>query len=717
MLDSLKALPIRGITRHPDILLAVFVALTVALLIIPLPTLLLDALISFNISLGLIILMVALFAKKALDVGSFPSILLITTLFRLGLNVSTTRQILLHADAGEVVRSFGQYVVQGDLVVGIVVFLVITIVQFIVIAKGAERVAEVGARFTLDAMPGKQMSIDAALRQGSITDEEAEMKRDELGRESQLFGNLDGAMKFIKGDAIAALILAALNLIAGFAIGVTRNRMSLGDAAEVYSILSIGDGLVSQIPALLITLSSGVIVTRVENKSAPKSNLGADVKREFFGNFKVLGLASGMMLLIALVPGLPTLPFLFIGASVGGLTIWSVYSRARGEGALSRSAQLQVELKKTIESAEAQKAQADRIAPSVIPIGIDLDPELTEALGLDEHVESAAANELLSELVPQLRDALYLEMGVRFPGVRVRGGVQTLPPNTYVIRVKDVPVHRGTLDPSLHMAMATPDRLSRLGITAAKNLHPVTTHTVSMVPAAHKNVLEASGIAVWSPAGVIALELASVLRHRAKEFLGLQEVGELVERMELAYPTLAKEVVPKVIALPQLVGVLRRLVEEGVCIRDLKTIFEALGEHGRYENDEVVLTERVRAALASQLAHAYAGQNGQLKVVLLDPEIEDTIRSGIQSTARSVMLALEPEIARTIIASIGQVVRPIVASGARWPALLVSGDIRRLVRKLVESDFPRLAVLSYEELPGDLPIHPLGRATLVDQAA
>jgi type III secretion protein V len=721
MFKMLAALPLGGLARRPDVVLALMVSAIVAMLIIPLPLFLIDGLIAVNIAASLIVLLVALFAAKALDVSSFPTLLLITTLFRLGLNVSSTRNILAHADAGEVITAFGKFVVQGDLVVGMVIFIVITIVQFMVIAKGAERVAEVGARFTLDAMPGKQMSIDAACRSGAITEEEAQDKRDELNRASQMFGNMDGAMKFVKGDAIAGLIICAINIVAGVVIGVLRMNMDAVTALETFCILTIGDGLVAQISALLITLAAGILVTRVESKDKTE-NIGFSMKREILGNAKVLNIGAGLMLVMAIVPGLPAIPFIMCAGFVFSLNMSNMFlpiimkkvKKGPGQATLAKQLAFKEKLDKKVEEAKKQKSLADKLSPSVVPIGIDLDPKLSEHLGfIDE--EQDDENELLSVYIPQLRDALYLETGVRFPGVRVRPQVKSLPEFTFVVRINDVPVLQERIMPGYLLATSSPEKLQRLAVNAKPIQHPISKAKMSLIEESQKEVVEASGITVWNAAGMVALYVAGVLRKKAKGFIGLQEVAELMERLEKAYPALVKEVIPKIATVPQLVNVLRRLVDENVSIRDLKTIVEALGEYGTMDGDGLYLTEKVRSSLCGQLAYAYAGLENRLPVVLLDPIIEDTIQSGIVRSAHGQMLSLEPDIVRQIVQTIAGALQPMVAQGKR-PVILTNPEIRRFVRKLVETDLPSAAVLSYDELPPDLTIQPMGRAALPEAA-
>ncbi len=726
LIRMLAAFPGAGLFRRPDLLVAFGVSLVVSMIVIPLPPIMLDSLIAANIAFAVMIMLVALFARNALEFSTFPTLLLLTTLFRLGLNVSTTRGILANANAGEVVGAFGAFVAQNDMVVGIVVFLVITLVQFIVIAKGAERVAEVGARFTLDAMPGKQMSIDAACRSGALTEEEAQAKRDELGRQSQMFGNMDGAMKFVKGDAIAGLIITALNLVAGMIIGVFRYEMTTVDAAQTYSILTIGDGLVAQVPALFITLAAGIVVTRVEAKDK-NQNFGQVLQHEMVGDAKVLNIGGVLMLLLAFVPGLPFMPF--FGCALAALsagatrTLFPMLSRAamararsgKAGTTLAKALAFKEQLEQQIAEAKENKSLADNLAPTVVPVGLDIAPDLSKALGFSDTVATEEVR-LVKMLLPQLRDALYLELGVRFPGVRVRPNVKSLPNGCFVVRINDVPMLQERIMPGLCLATTNPDNLKKLGIQAKPISHPVNGAKVSLIKDEERSVVEAAGITVWEPAGTIALYVASVLRKKVREFVGLEEISQLVDRLGTAYPTLVKEVVPKVVNLHQLVAVLKRLVDEGVSIRNLKGILEALGEYGQKEHDTLYLTEKVRGALGAQLAYSCAGMKAVLPVVLLDPSIEDTIADAITHTHEGAMFRMEPEICGQLMMAIAQALQPMVAEGKR-PVVLTHQRVRRFVRKLVEVDLPAITVVSYDELPPDLTIQPMGTASIADEAA
>ena len=715
--QSIAALPfLRGIFRRADIVLAIAVCGIASLLIVPLPTAILDVFLSLNIAGAVLLLLIALFAKKALDVSTFPSLLLITTLFRLGLNVSTTRGILSKADAGHVVKAFGQFVVQGDFIVGMVIFLVITIVQFLVIAKGSERVAEVAARFTLDAMPGKQMSIDAALRNGAIDDDEAESKRKELGRESQMFGNMDGAMKFVKGDAIAGLIITALNVTAGFIIGVMRNGLEISEAMEVYSILTVGDGLVSQVSALFVTLAAGVLVTRVEAKD-PKANLGVSMRGELLANSTALYIGAGLCLVLGLIPGLPFLPFLVIAVGLVGVgAVESLFRLQDAMEAATPAAKFEEQLDAKVKEAEKQKSVTDRLAPTVVPVAVDLDPKLSRKLGFETDEAPEGYNQLIDVFIPQLREALYLETGVQVPGIQVRPHNPTLPKGGFTVKIKDVPVLNSEINLDKVLAMATPKQLLRLGVDAEEGEHPINRSPVALISASDKAVVEASGISIWEPAGTIALHVASALRRRVQAFVGIHEMDTLVQRLEKAYPTLVREVVPKLVSLSQLVEITRRLVDEHVCVRDLKTILEALGEHAPYSDDSLFLTEQVRAALSEQIAYQYAGDKQRLHVLLLDPVIEETIAEAIVSGPTGTSLCMEPEMCASVIDAIVSAMGPMLEAGHR-PVVLTASSIRRFVRRLLESEMPDASALSFEELPSDLVVQPVGRATAGELAA
>jgi type III secretion protein V len=697
--------------RYADIGLAVLVMLVVSMMIIPLPTPLLDVLLVLNISISVIMLLISMYIPQALRLASFPTIILITTMFRLSLNVSSTRLILLHAHAGEVIASFGKFVVQGNFVVGAVIFLVLMLINFLVISKGSERVAEVAARFTLDAMPGKQMSIDADLRAGAFDLDEARRRRSDLGRESQLFGSMDGAMKFVKGDSIAGLIITAINIVAGIIIGVTQKGMTAGEAVETYSILTIGEGLVAIIPALLMSICAGLIVTRVASEE-DDANLGMDLATQVLAQPKAFLIAAGFIFLIGLVPGLPGIPFTICSVCVGGLAYGLKKSQEvkLGGGAPAaiveqREEQAKEEKKAAVQKAKAQEGQSAQMMPVVTPIALEVAADLVPL------VDDTGGSNFLNELIPMMRDGLFYELGVRYPGLRVRGNEGDLPPGSYIIMVNEIPLVMGTVDKSKCLVNDTPDRLRLLGIEAEPAQNPANGNACGWISSEQRKLAEDAGLTTWDAPGYIVLHLSAVLRKNAAEFVGIQETQNMLEQLEQAFPALVKEVVPKAVSPFQLTDILRRLVEEEISIRDLRNILQALAEWGPVENDTVMLTEYVRAALKRYISHKYTRGQSTLIVYLLDPQIEETVRSSVQHTSSGSYLALEPEITQEILAAVRNEVGNLPPS-AQQPVVLTTMEIRRYFRKLVELEFPHLAVLSYQELSPEMNIQPIARISL-----
>ncbi|MBC7793427.1 MAG: type III secretion system export apparatus subunit SctV, partial [Clostridia bacterium] len=669
----------------------------------------LDVLLALNITISIAMLMIAIYISHALKLSSYPTIILITTLFRLALNVSSTRLILLQADAGDVIQAFGKFVVRGNFVVGAVIFLILTIIQFLVVAKGSERVAEVAARFTLDAMPGKQMSIDADLRAGAFDLDEARRRRAELNRESQLFGSMDGAMKFVKGDAIAGLIITAINIIAGIIIGLTMMDMTAAEAIQRYGILTIGDGLVSQIPALLSSMTAGLIVTRVSSEDE-ESNLGKDISSQILAQPKAFAVAAGMLVGVALVPGLPFVPFMVMAAVTGGLAYALMRTKVAGgsdEGPANQVQAIGEETRqKQIESAKKQEGQAQQMLPVVTPIALEVAANLIPLVE-----DSTGGNKFLGEMVPMMRDGLFYELGVKFPGIRVRGNETDLPDGTYIIMINEIPLVSGNVALDKVLVNDTVDRLTLLNIKGEEAVNPANGSECAWIPEQYASIAEQAGLTTWDAAGYMVLHLSSVLRKNAAEFVGIQEVQNMLEQLEQAFPALVKEVVPKAVSPFQLTDILRRLVEEEISIRDLRSILQALAEWGQVENDTVMLTEYVRNALKRYISHKYTRGGNTLVVYLLDPQIEETVRSSIQHTQSGSYLALEPEITQEILTAVRNEVGNLPPT-AQNPVILTTMEIRRYFRKLVELEFPHLAVLSYQELSPDMNIQPIARISL-----
>ena len=592
---------------------------------------------------------------------------------------------------------------------GLVVFVILTLVQLVVISKGAERVAEVGARFTLDAMPGKQMSIDAAIRNGALTEEQGEDRRVELNRESQFYGAMDGAMKFVKGDAIVGLLVTALNLIAGLIIGVLKFDMTVGAAAEKFTLLTIGDGLVSQIPSLLIALAAGVITTRVASKS-PKNDLGRTLSTELFSSPQVLSLTGGAAVAIGLIPGLPIIPFLAVAATLfllAGLIHWRPATFEWKEASEHPEGSFQQTLDRRKKMAEAQKAVSDQLAPTVPMLGIDLDDELSQLLGFGEGQDDQT--ELMSEWIAQVRDAIFAETGVRIPGVRVKSFVSSLDRATAVFKVKDVPVAAATIRPDRALAFASVGDLQRLGVEAEATMNPVSSSPAALIDPELEELVKGAGVQVLNCAGSIAIHLLQVARQHISELIGLQETAECLKRLEKVCPDLIKELVPKVVTVAQLRDVLQQLVRERVSIRDLKTILEGLGERGDQDTDTVTLTEHVRARLSLQLTHQLAGPSLRLGVVVLEPLVEELIEDAIVRAPSGNYLALEPEMRTALVQSIGKTFRPIQRAGVS-AVLITQARIRHYVHSLLALQDPlsAISVVSYDELRNDLIIQPLG---------
>ena len=688
-----------------DILLAFVIVAVIFMMILPLPLPLVDTLIAINMCLAAILLMVSMYIPSPLSFSAFPTVLLVTTLFRVGLSISTTRLILLQADAGHIVETFGNFVVGGNLVVGLVVFMILTIVQFIVITKGAERVAEVGARFSLDAMPGKQMSIDGDMRAGVIDMNEARRRRGIVEKESQLYGAMDGAMKFVKGDAIAGLIIVAVNLLGGLLIGMLQRGMSAGDSLQKYAILSVGDGLIAQIPALFISICAGMIVTRVSAEDGLPSNVGKDIGRQLLAQPRAFMIAAVVMLGFALVPGMPTTVFivLFLVTGVIGFTLHR--NATRPPAAAGRRDVTAVPAMAAAGQGKAAKPggaaggePGNEFAPTV-PLMMDVAQNLTASFSADA----------LNEELLKIRRALYFDLGVPFPGINLRFN-ERLPASTYAILLHEVPVAHGRLRPGSLFVRESEDTLQALGVEYETDKEFLPKLPTLWVPERLRSLLSQAGTSNMDGTQVLTYHLALVLKKYASDFLGIQETRFLLSAMEDRFPDLVKEV-QRVMAIQKIAEILQRLVSEEVSIRNLRTVLEALIDWGQKEKDSVLLTEYVRAALKRHLSHKYSSGQNMLPAYLFAPKVEETIRAAIRQTSAGSYLALDPGISRRLLENIGKAVGDIGASAQR-PVLLTSMDIRRYVRKMIEQDLYDLPVISYQELTPDINIQPLARIEL-----
>jgi type III secretion protein V len=688
--------------RYGDIYIATIIVCVIALMIVPIPAFVLDTLIAVNLSISCVLLFMSLYMKSALAFSTFPSLLLVTTLFRLSLNITTTRMILVDGYAGEIIYTFGNFVVAGNFVVGVVIFLIILIVQFIVITKGAERVAEVAARFTLDAMPGKQMSIDADLRAGNMTVKDAQARRNVIEKESQLFGAMDGAMKFVKGDAISSLIITAINIIAGIAIGVAQKGMAIDKAVTTYSILTIGDGLISQIPALLISICAAMIITRAGSDDS--GGLGGDIVEQIFAAPKALIIGGIVVFVMGLIPGFPKAQFLILAVVILalGFALQRTAEKMKGR---RRTERLHAGADGAKPSAAAPPSEQDDEEDSSTEFSITVPIMLEVDAAVQEHV---TAERLNSELV-QVRKALYLDLGVPFPGIYLRFN-QNLHSGKYQIMLQEVPMSDGAIRPGYLYVRETEENLSLFNIPFEPVEKPPDRRAAFWVPLVSQPRLVEAGIAYMEPPKLLSFHISLVLRRYASDFMGLQETKGLLTRMETEFGELVREV-QRVIPPQRIAEVLQRLVQEDISVRNLRLIFQALIEWAPKEKDTLILSEYVRIALRRYISYKFSGGQNILVVYLLEPQTEETIRKAIRQTSGGSFLALDPATSKKLVDEIKAKVGGALQR-ERTPVILTSMDIRRFLRKLVELELPDLPVLSHQELTEEINIQPLGRIGL-----
>ncbi len=669
------------LTRRSDIALALLLVAIIAMMILPMPTLLMDMLIALNMSIAILLMMLGIYISHPLAISSFPSILLLTTLFRLSLSIATTRLILLEADAGHIIQTFGEFVVGGNLIVGLVVFLIITIVQFIVITKGSERIAEVSARFSLDAMPGKQMSIDSDMRAGLITLADARHRRSNLEKESQLYGALDGAMKFVKGDAIAGLIIIMINLLGGIAIGTMQRGMPMGEAVELYSILTIGDGLVSQIPALFISITAGIIVTRVRGED--DNNLGSDIGGQMLAQPSALLAAAGIVGAMGLIPGFPTIVFFFLAILLGftGMALRKVQNQMEfADAEITTVIGQQDSSKMALASSSETPAALEDMQP--------LSPALVE---LPAQAKNLFSLDALNQDFMRIRREFYQDMGVPLPGISLRLASQ-LSNDNYQISIRGVPVAQGNLKPVSATATAT-----------ALPSAPGDKATADLV---------ASGTRP-TPDNIqaISLHLAYILRKHAAEFIGIQEMHTLYTKLEQAsYSELVREV-QRAVNTPKTVDVFRRLLNEGISIRDLRQILGTLVEFGEIEKDTSMLAERVRISLKRQLSYTFTNGTGVLPVYMFAPETEKLLQNSLRQTPNGVFFALNPDATEQFTKALRELETEHAKDKVR-PVILTNLELRRHIRRHIETSFPDLPVISVQELTTSISLNPIGEVRL-----
>lgn len=688
--EILASLNWREWAKRSDIIASVGLVSIIMIMIIPLPSIMLDLFLSMNITLALLIMVISLYTVKAIDFSIFPSVLLTTTLFRLALNVASTRLILLNGDqgpdaAGSVIQSFGQFVVGGNYIVGIVIFVILVLINFLVIVKGAGRIAEVAARFTLDGMPGKQMAIDADLNAGLIDDKEARQRREEIADEAAFHGAMDGASKFVKGDAIAGIIITLINIGAGFVIGVLQKGMPMAEAAQTYTILTVGDGLVGQIPALIISTSAGLLVTR----SSGDKDFGSDLKAQFTVHSIAIWVVSAILLVFALIPGLPFLPFLAMSIS---LAIMGYYLDREKREAVTEEIELEGEPVIRHEENYEEMLNVDLL-------------ELEVGYGLIPFVDSAQDGELLTR-IQSIRKQFALNNGFIVPPVHIKDNLQ-LNPNEYTLALKGVLVAQAEMLPGHFMAM-DPGIVTET-IKGIPTKEPAFGLDAIWITEDKKERAQMAGYTVVDCTTVIATHISEIIKQHAHELIGRQEVQNLLDNLAKTYPKLVEEIVPTIVSLGTIMRVLQNLLREGISIRDLRTILETMADWAVSTQDPEVLTEYVRHALARTIS-ADLAIDGTIPLITLAKPVEDAILTSVQHKESGSYLAIDPLVAQKILDSIGQAI-PFFQGGQK-PVLLTAPQIRPHVRKLTERYYPGLVVISHNEILPTHKVQSLGTVTL-----
>lgn len=674
------------LTRSTDLILAGVIIMIIGLLIIPLPPFLLDVLIAFNIAFSILILMVSVYLVSPLEISGFPSILLLTTLLRLGLNVASTRLILGEAHAGDIIAAFGTFVIKGNYVVGIIIFIILLLINFVVIIKGSSRIAEVAARFTLDALPGKQMSIDADLNAGYIDEQTARKRREDLTRESDFYGSMDGAAKFIKGDAIAGLVITAVNIIAGFVIGVTQMGMQLADALTTYTILTIGDGLVSQIPALLVSVAAGIVVTR----SASSDRLDTELGKQLGAKPKVLYIAAATMVLFALIPGFPMLPFLLLAIITGALGYYRSKSIIKEE-----EEKLKAELAPTEAPALPEEQPVEdllKIDPVEIELGYALIALVDETQGGD-----------VFKRITNVRRQLATELGIILPPVRVRDNLQ-LEAEEYVVKIRSNEITRNQLYPNLLLAMNP--GTAEGDIAGLKVTEPVFGLPATWISFAERENAEVIGYTVVESATVLTTHLTELLRRNADKLLTRQDVRYLIDNLKNDFPALIDEIANDNLAISIVQKVMQNLLKEGIPVRDLPIILESLLEYSKVTKNVDVLTEYVRHNLSETIKKLYQDQNGVIHCIALSPQLENVMTNALQSNNQAITaptLGLATESIQNINQSLSESIDEISLAGY-MPIVICSAQIRPYFARLIRNQFPMINVISYTEIPPDTDI-------------
>lgn len=682
------------LTKNSDLVLAIGLVAILAVMVIPMPRFMIDIMLSVEIASSVVLLLTSVYATRALDFSIFPSLLLISTLFRLSLNVATTRIILLHGAeegtgaAGEVIRSFGEFVVGGNYAVGIIVFVILVIINFIVITKGAGRVAEVAARFTLDAMPGKQMSIDADLNAGIINEEESRKRRSEIAREADFYGAMDGASKFVRGDAIAGILIVVVNIVGGIIIGTLQKGLDIGPAAQIFTLLTIGDGLVTQIPALIISTAAGIIVTR----TATSTNFGQEFSKQLFMKPKAIGATSGIMFFMAMIPGLPHIPFLILSAVLGGLA-YAISQRDKDEEAGRKKLAEREKLKPPPEKLE-----------NLLPVDL---LELEVGYGLINIVDAEQNGDLL-ERISNIRKQFAMDLGVIIPPLRIRDNLE-LKPGDYQVLLKGIQVARGSLMVGQFLAMDPGNVVDKIPGIPTKE--PAFGLDAIWITARQKDEATYAGYTVVDLSTVIATHLTEIIRQNAHELLGRQELQVLLDSFKQIAPKVVEDLIPNLLSVGTILKVLKNLLKESVSIRDLRTILEVLADMANNQKDPMVLTEHVRTALGRTITKKLINPSGELSLLTLDRSIEETIAQGIIHTDQGQQLSLDPEFVRNFISQVNQQAMDLAAESSQ-AIILCSPLIRSHLKTLIDRFIPNITVLSHNEITPNIVVKSFGTVRL-----
>lgn len=675
----------QALATRQDLFLITLLLTIIFMIILPLPTWLIDLLIGINLSLVMLVLIVTIYLKSPVAFSTLPTILLFATLFRLAISISTTRLILVQADAGQIVETFGRVVLGGSIIVGLVVFLIITIVQFVVITKGSERVAEVSARFSLDALPGRQMSIDSDMRAGEIDITEARRRREALQLESEFYGSMDGAMKFVKGDAIAGLIIILVNILGGMAVGAGQQGMDFGAAAQRYSTLTVGDGLVSQIPALLMAISSGIVITRITREES--SDLGRDIAGQMSASPRALQIAAGVLFLFAFIPGFPTVIFLVLATAMLGAGIWAQVTIARRA------------TDEVTQAPTASDLRQDLMMTPMPPVHVAVGPGLDAALDKGRFRAEATAE----------RKSLFEQLGVPFPSVILTPD-DTLEPGAWRLIIENVPVADGELPLGRVRLRDDPEAAAIVGIEATEVALGTVLPVTHWCDAGQVSELDAAGLAWEPPERTLAMLVGQCLPRHAGEFLGVHEAGTILNAMEARYDSLVAEV-QKAMPIQRIAQVMRRLVEEEVPIRNMRILLETLIEWGGREKDAEALAEYVRVALSRQISHRHADPDRFIPALVVESDVEEAVRGALRQSSAGTFLQLGATDARTLLSSVRKAVGDLTAH-ATVPVVLSTMDTRRHLRRFLAEHDIHCPVLSHREIAPNYKVQPLAMVTM-----